>query len=180
MYSKVKIAGHPVHPMLVAFPVALYTATAVLLIVYQVTGDFYWLRTGVLTNAAGVIAAAVAAVPGFIDFIMGIPRGTRASATARNHALLNVTALVLFVVNLFVIRHGWSGPIENSGIGVLLSLLGVGATLGAGWFGWKLVQTHHVGVEPLSQRDFDEATRAARLDIDTRHVAPPGAHPQAH
>ena len=177
MYSKAKIAGHPIHPMLIAFPVAFYAATLVSLIVYGANEDPFWFRTAVVANAAGVIMAAVAAVPGLIDFVAGIPRGTRAAGTALRHALLNVSALVLFVVNFFYIREGWRGDIPSENVAIVLSALGVLATLGAGWFGWKLVQKHHVGVEPLSAEDYAEATGAKRADVETRHVGPP--HPQA-
>src|SRR5262245_58891428 len=67
MYTKVHIAKHPVHPMLVAFPVAFYTATLVSFVVYAVSTNPFWFKVGLVANVAGVIMAAVAAVPGFID-----------------------------------------------------------------------------------------------------------------
>jgi uncharacterized membrane protein len=176
MYSKAKIAGHPVHPMLVGFPVASYVATFAALIAYQITGGAFWFRVAIVANVAGVATAALAAIPGAVDFLFGIPRHTRAAATALTHALLNVGALALFVINLVVIRQGWSGPVEHASLAVGLSLLGVLATVGAGWFGWKLVQTHHVGVEPLGGRDLAEAEQE-RLQTSVRH---PPMTPRPH
>jgi uncharacterized membrane protein len=175
MYSKAKIAGHPIHPMLIPFPIAFYTATFVSLVVYRANGDPFWYRTAIVANAVGVVMAIIAALPGLIDFVSGIPRGTQASATARNHALLNGAALLLFAINLGYIWEGWRGTIVHTSGGILLSVLGLLATVGAGSYGWKLVQTHHVGVQPLGKEDFDEATRAQRLDesdAETRHVVP--------
>ena len=63
MYSKVKIAGHPVHPMLVAYPVAFYTATLVCYIAYNSNQNPFWFKVAVVANVAGAVMAAVAAIP---------------------------------------------------------------------------------------------------------------------
>jgi uncharacterized membrane protein len=39
MYSRLKIFGHPIHPMLVAYPIALYTSTLVAYLIYIVGHD---------------------------------------------------------------------------------------------------------------------------------------------
>ena len=59
MYRKVKVGGHPLHPMLVAFPVVLYTATLVCFVVQRLSGDLFWFRTGWIANCAGVCAALI-------------------------------------------------------------------------------------------------------------------------
>jgi uncharacterized membrane protein len=157
MYSKARIGKHPIHPMLVAFPVTFYTATLLSFAAYAVSGDLFWWRMGLWSNATGVITAVIAAVPGFIDWARGIPKNTPAKATGRSHMLLNVVALGLFTVNLFVQTGKWvdmaqlaraTGQIEapSAGVALFLSGLGVLSTIVAGALGWKLVQTHHVGV----------------------------------
>ena len=80
MYSKIKIAGHPVHPMLVSFPVAFYAASLVCYIVYIPMADVFWFKVAYLANAAGVVIAAVAAIPGFIDWLF-IPSGSKPKKT---------------------------------------------------------------------------------------------------
>ena len=67
MHSKVKLAGHPIHPMLVAYPIVLYTATLVCYIVYSSNHDVFWFKVAYVANISGVIMAVVAALPGFID-----------------------------------------------------------------------------------------------------------------
>ncbi len=47
MYSKIKTAGHPVHPMLVAFPVACYVGTPVGFAVYAANGHLFWLNLAI-------------------------------------------------------------------------------------------------------------------------------------
>ncbi len=151
MYSKARIAGHPIHPMLIAFPVALYVVTVVTLIVHAGTDDPFWYRAALWSNVAGVVMAGVAAVPGLID-LLSLPRHTRARSTGLRHAAFNVLALVLFVISAVLLYRGWSGAPSLAALDVtaplVLSILGVCSTLVAGWLGWTLVQTHHVGVKP--------------------------------
>src|SRR2546423_9570127 len=95
MYSKIKIGGHPVHPMLIAYPVAFYTATVVCYIVYSSNHDDFWFKVAYVANLAGVVMAVVAALPGFIDWL-GIPSNVRAKRTGLLHLISNVIALLLF------------------------------------------------------------------------------------
>jgi uncharacterized membrane protein len=164
MFSKIKILGHPVHPMLVGYPVALYTATLVGFIVFAAAGGLFWLKLAIAANVAGVGMAALTALPGFLDWLLGIPRGTPAKRTGIIHALLNVTALTLFAVSLGVYVGDWSGPATTgAATGIILSALGVAATIGAGFYGWMLVQDHHVGVQLTpEQRRQDEAQEGLR------------------
>ena len=78
VYSKIKIAGHPVHPMLVAFPVASYTGTLVGFAVYAASGGQFWLNLAIALNLIGVCTAAAAALPGLADWAFGIPHGSAA------------------------------------------------------------------------------------------------------
>ena len=98
MYSKIKLAGHPIHPMLVAYPIAMYTFTLVFLLVYMLQGDPFWFRLAVVLNVVGVLMALLTAIPGFLDWLLGIPSGTRAKSTGLTHMILNVIALVLFAL----------------------------------------------------------------------------------
>jgi uncharacterized membrane protein len=153
MYSKVKLAGHPVHPMLVGFPVALYTATLVCMATYAASDDPFWFKAGWYANVAGVVTALVAALPGFIDWAVGIPRGTAAKKTGLAHMLLNVTALILFAANAIVLRPQLDVALPELGPGLVLPILGFAATLVAGFLGWRMVQTHHVGVQLTPEQE---------------------------
>lgn len=155
MHSKARIAGHPIHPMLIAFPVALYVATLVTLIVHVATNDAFWYRVAMWSNIAGVAMAAVAAIPGLID-LLSLPRGSRARATGFRHAAFNVLSLVLFAISAVLLYRNAGmdlsvapGPYQlDVTAPLVLSVLGVLSTLAAGWLGWTLVQTHHVGIKP--------------------------------
>lgn len=186
MYSKARIAGHPIHPMLIAFPVALYTATVVALFVHAGTQDPFWYRAAFWTNIGGVVMAAVAAVPGLID-LLNIPDHTRAKGTAWRHAGFNVLALGLFVISAVLIGRSWYNRSLISGAYVLddaapiaFGILGLLSTVTAGWLGWTLVQTHHVGVKPSQHvasglpredvEDLDELVMPPPTTVSVRHI----------
>jgi uncharacterized membrane protein len=166
MYTKARIAGHPIHPMLIAFPVALYAATVATLIAHVATGDSFWYRAAMWSNIAGVVMATVAALPGLID-LLGLPRHSRARATGLRHAAFNVLALGLFAVSAVMLVRNAGGTLNiatgeytlDVAAPLALSILGVLSTVAAGWLGWTMVQTHHVGVKPArsdrADRDVD-------------------------
>jgi uncharacterized membrane protein len=178
MYSKAKILGHPLHPMLVAFPVAFYTATLVAYIVYGASAEPFWYRFGWVVNWAGVATAAVAALPGLVDWATGIPRGTAAKKTGLIHMGLNSTALVIFSIDAVIVtshhndvQPDASGPIVLSAIGLLL-------TLPAGFLGWSLVQDHHVGVRLSPSQEALERTTTLpeRTGAQARSRTPAPSH----
>lgn len=146
MYSKVKIAGHPIHPMLVAFPIAFYTATLVSYIAYSSNQDPFWFKVAVVANIAGVVMAVVAALPGFIDWLF-IPKDSSAKKTGLFHMMCNVLALVLYAIVAFTECNKWDDINPTLGLAIPLTLIGFILTLIAGFLGWTLVQKHHVGVD---------------------------------
>lgn len=153
MYSKAKILGHPIHPMLVGFPVAFYTGTLVAFIVYATTLNVFWFHLAGVANWAGVVMAAVAAVPGLLDWAIGIPRSSAAKKTGLVHMALNVASLLLFLISAVTTSNHWDEALPAAGVQTVLSALGVLLTLPAGFLGWSLVQDHHVGVQLSSEQE---------------------------
>src|SRR3546814_8442594 len=66
--STARIADHPIHPMLIPFPIAFLVGTLVSDLIYWQTTDAFWATAFVYLLVAAIIAAALAAVAGFIDF----------------------------------------------------------------------------------------------------------------
>lgn len=158
MYSKATVGGHPVHPMLIAYPVAGYTGTLVGFAVYAANGQQFWLNFAIVMNIAGVGGALLAALPGFADWLLGIPRGSGAKTVGLAHAGLNVAALVLFAISLGMYAGHWDGPARGAGPGLGLAAAGVLCTIGAGYLGWMLVQTYHIGIQLTQEQERDELT----------------------
>ncbi len=171
MYSKLKLLGHPIHPMLVAFPIALYTSALAGYLVYAWLGDPFWFQLGFVANVAGVLAALVTAVPGFLDWWLGIPQETPAKNTGLLHLILNVTALVLFAASAWLLWSQWTAAAPDATWGILLSAVGFILTSAAGYLGFEMIQRHHVGVdltpeqrrlEPTSEQQPRRPTGAYR------------------
>ncbi|UXR65992.1 DUF2231 domain-containing protein [Bdellovibrio bacteriovorus] len=165
MYSKVSIKGHGIHPMLVAFPITFYLLTFVSFLVYQLGSvEIFWYKLGYFSNMAAVACAVVAAIPGFIDWAMGIPKDTTAKRDGLIHMLLNVLTLGLFAVNAVLIGGTWDMPLNSLAFSLVLTGVGCLSLVGAGAYGWTLVAIHKVGV-PMSS---EQAILQDRYEHDER------------
>lgn len=162
MYSKAVIGGHPVHPMLVAFPIASYTGALVGFAIYAANGGQFWLNLAIALSIVGAGAAVLAALPGVADLAMGVPRASEARLVGSIHGSLNVIALGLFSAAAAEYFPNWNGPSADATLGLALSAAGVAVTVVAGALGWILVQTYHIGVQLTaaqqeSERDVQQA-----------------------
>lgn len=144
MKSKASIAGHPVHPMLIPFPLALWVTSFVADVL------FYFLRHPTLLViskfllAAGCIGAVLAAIPGFVDWLS--IRNGEVKKAANWHARLNVIALIVFAISLFLRMGSYSHFVgRRLTIPFLLSLVGVILIAISGWLGGELVFRYGVG-----------------------------------
>ena len=143
MESKVKSMGHPLHPMLVNFPLGLLVTSAVFDIIHWITGNGYWSGIAFWMIAAGVITGLLAAIVGIID-ALAIPPGTRAKSVSVLHGSGNFLILVLFIASWFL---RLSVPENPPFIAYVLSLLGA-AFLGiTGWLGGELTLRLGIGVD---------------------------------
>jgi len=141
-HSTAQIAGHPIHPMLIPFPIAFFVSTFAADLVFWRTGDPGWASASVWLLGAGLVMAALAAVVGLIDFF-GDNR-IRDLSTARWHAGGNVVAVLIALWN-FYMRYE-SGPAAILPTGLVLSLIVVCILLFTGWMGWEMVYRRRVGI----------------------------------
>ncbi|HYE93201.1 MAG TPA: DUF2231 domain-containing protein [Terriglobales bacterium] len=144
MATPASIRNHPLHPMLVVFPFALWTTAVVFDIVGLVTGNNALRTVAFYDMAAGIVGAVAAAVPGIIDYFS--LRG-RARRVGTYHAALNVTALALFTVS-WLLRTQWGAGYvgRDSWLPELTAIVGVALIFPSGWLGGSLVYEHGVGV----------------------------------
>jgi uncharacterized membrane protein len=141
---RARIAGHPLHPALVHFPVALWSVTWAWDVLGAWTGSEVWWQTGFWCLVAGTIMALPAAVAGAMDFA-ALGERHPAERTALRHMMLMGTALAVFIAAL-VVR---AGPLPPAGwrLYAALALSSVGLALLAigGWYGGRLVYQHGLG-----------------------------------
>ena len=141
-HSTAKIAGHPIHPMLVPFPIAFLVGTLLSDIAFWQLGDPFWARASVYLLAAALVTAALAALAGLADFF-GDAR-IRALGHAWQHMIGNVVAVLLSALNL-LIRLG-DAEAAVVPLGLLLSAAVGLLLLFTGWRGGDLVYRHKVGI----------------------------------
>ena len=144
-HSTAKIAGHPIHPMLIPFPIVCFVGAFVTDVVYTMNHDAGWATASHWLLGIGLAMAALAAIAGLTDFL-GDDR-VRRLGDAVKHMIANVTAVVLELVNL-ILRLKDPGFIDSAGVyisGIVVLLL-----LYSGWKGGDLVYRHGVGVRDRS------------------------------
>jgi uncharacterized membrane protein/nitrite reductase/ring-hydroxylating ferredoxin subunit len=144
MRSKASFRGHPIHPALIPFPFAfLYGAFFFDLVGRLATIPSMW-TTGAYLSVAGIIAALIAAVPGFIDYFKTVPPKSSGKQRATRHMLANLTAVILFLAAWVVRDHVLQFP---SVVVLVLEGLGVALLTIGGWMGGVLVNRNQIGVD---------------------------------
>ena len=154
-----KIATHPIHPMLIPFPIALLVAAFASDLAFWMTGSAFFAEASLWLLGAALIMSALAALAGFTDFF-GNP-AIRAIPAAWHHMIGNLAAVILSLAS-FGIRLGAGAADGVLPWGLLLSALVVLLLLFTGWKGGVLVYEHRVGMQPEAPVDRT-ATLAATL-----------------
>ena len=150
MASPASIGGHPIHPMLIPFPIALWAFSFIADVIYLWRDNPVWRDwIAFYTLLGGIIGAAVAAVPGLIDWLS--ITDSEVKKIANWHARLNVIALVVFAASFYLRTTGGASIVGGSyTIPVLLSVLGVILITISGWLGGEMVFRHGVAVDRQS------------------------------
>lgn len=149
MDARAKLFGHPIHQVLVVFPLGLF-ATAVLFdIIRLVTQSGIWSTVAFYMIGAGIIGGLAAAIFGLVDWL-AIPPNTRAKRIGRLHGLGNLVVLVLFALSWYLRQ---SAPETPDVVALALSILGALLSFVTGWLGGELVDRLGVGVDDGANLD---------------------------
>jgi len=146
MASRASIGGHPIHPMLIPFPIGLLVFSLIADLIYLWRGNPVWENyMAFYTLLAGIIGAAAAAVPGLIDWATLTEQET--VRVANWHARVNIISVVIFIASFYLRTTSGASWIPNMPwLPIALSVVGViGITIG-GWLGGEMVFKHGVAV----------------------------------
>ena len=144
MKSRAHFKNHPIHPILIVFPIAFIYGC----LIADLIGRFFDLRTvlaaGAYMSVAAVITGLIAGVPGFVDYVSVVPPNSSAKKRATQHMVVNVAALSLIAI-------GWPfrdwDTMHPSWAAIALELVGVGLVTWGGWLGGTLVHRNQIGVD---------------------------------
>lgn len=139
--STAAIAGHPLHHMLIVFPVAFLIGAFATDIALSATGNPFWAEASYWLLIAGIVTAVVAAVPGMIDFAT-IDR-VRRLWISWTHMFANLVVVGVALVNVGVrlddpVASAQEWGIWLSGLQTLLLLF-------SGWLGGEMAYRYRIG-----------------------------------
>lgn len=157
MQGRATILGHPIHPILVSFPIAFFVGAFVCDIIYVLHPTPFWPITSLVLIGFGLVGGTLAAVFGLIDYFTA-PMTRAAKKNALTHLVLASSTIVIFCVAFFLRDYD-----PTSTIGYVLTALGVLFLGAAGAFGGHLVYNHRIGVaESADERAISQATSSSR------------------
>jgi|SRR5690242_9795206 len=163
MSSPASVARHPIHPMLVVFPIGLWTFSLVCDIIYVFGGrQSVWNTIALYTAIGGIIGAVLAAIPGLIDYLSIDDRDVR--AIGMRHMLVNLGALVIFIIASIARAKGVTAVIP-----FVLSIAGIVLISVGGWLGGELVYIKGMAVEPVEELAAEQE-RSTRLHKGLKRV----------
>ncbi|HEX2250400.1 MAG TPA: DUF2231 domain-containing protein [Gemmatimonadales bacterium] len=144
MKSKASFRGHPIHPALIPFPFAFLYGAFLFNLAGYLAGRASWWTTGAYLSLVGIVAALIAAVPGFIDYFTTVPPKSSGKKRATKHMLVNLAAVVLFAA-AWAIRGTSEAPPDSTTL--ILEAFGLVLLTAGGWMGGVLVNRNQIGVD---------------------------------
>lgn len=159
MESRARLFGHPIHQMLIVFPLGLLAMALIFDVIHLVTANGYWSEIAFWMIAAGVVTGLLAAPFGFIDWL-AIPSGTRAKRVGALHGVGNVVVVLLYAASWWT---RMTTPRDPAVIGYVLAFAGGGLALFTGWLGGELVDRLAVGVDDGAHVDAPSSLRTRRV-----------------
>ena len=140
--SLVAIHGHPLHAMLVAFPIALTMSVLGADLLYWWTGDAFWARAAGWAAFGAFLMGMIAGITGTVELLI-VP-GIRNRSASWTHFVLAVMLLSLLAAN-WILRIGAAEEAVLP-FGLMTSFVAAGLTAVTGWHGGKLVFDYQIGM----------------------------------
>jgi uncharacterized membrane protein len=174
--AQTTLAGHPLHPQLVEFPLGLLPFSFVMDTMHTFTGRKEYADAAYYSMVGGVVGGLAAGAAGIADYFT-IPRQTESHKVANIHGALNLSIMGLYGLNLLMRRNSNSpGALPK-----LFSLLGTAGLIVSAWYGGELVYKLGMRVKPVEEEEGehkpewklpgDEKLEKTLADIPQRYSA---------
>ena len=168
MESRVKLFGHPVHPMLIVFPLGLLATAVIFDILYLIFNNRLLPTASYYMIAAGILGGLLAAIFGFIDWL-ALPNGSRAKNIGLWHGLGNVVIVGLFAVSWLL--RGNNVDFVPDSLALILAFAGTALALITAWIGGELVYRLAVGVDPGANVNAPNSLTEPTASATTKRTA---------
>jgi uncharacterized membrane protein len=172
MDSRLKIAGHAVHPMLIPLPLGMFIGTLIFDIVYLLTDDLQFATVSFFMAMLAAVGGVAAAATGAVD-LKNIPKGTRAKRVGNVHAIGNDIVIALFALSA-LLRYQ-ADDYKPSALALALTFAGASASFVTGWLGGELVERLGVGVDADAHLDATSSLKdepMLRVQLNNPEAAP--------
>ncbi|MCX4474756.1 hypothetical protein C5N14_13945 [Micromonospora sp. MW-13] len=157
MESRLKVLGHPVHPMLITFPVGLLVTAVIFDVIDTVGGPRFLGEVAYWNITVGLIGGLLAAAAGAFD-LLAIPTGTRAKRVGLSHAAANIAVILLFAA-VWAVRLNADSRAAGGAL-IAIEVVALAILGGSAWLGGELVDRLGVGVDPDANLDAPSSLRA--------------------
>lgn len=145
MQGKATILGHPIHPMIIPFPIAFLSGALICDIISHWGDPVFWPRMAVALLGLGILGALAASAFGLVDYFTA-PMSANAKKIGTAHLAVNAVAIAIFIVDFFLRVRNATAP-----AGYVLTVLGVLALGMSGFLGGHLAYHFGVGVAPSAR-----------------------------
>src|SRR5512133_1040783 len=159
MRSKAAVRSHPIHPMLVAFPIGLFITSLIFDLIGTQRGNASLWAAGWYCVIAGLCFSVLAAIPGVIDLFSVVPPNSSGRTRGYKHAILNLAMIAVFIA---VAAHRGDATTQPDGMSLILSAIGVLLLFSSGWLGATLVYRNQIGID----HRFANAGKWKTVEID--------------
>jgi len=143
MAGKINFLGHPIHPIVIVFPLGLLPSAVACDIIFLVQHNPNWGHIAYWLIAGGVVSGLFAAIFGFADWL-GLESGTRAKKIGLFHSVVMEITLVLFAISWWLRRPA---PDQPTLIAIVIGIVALVFGGLGGWLGGELVYRMSVGVD---------------------------------
>ncbi|MEW4566557.1 DUF2231 domain-containing protein [Tautonia sp. JC769] len=161
MRSRANFKTHPIHPMLIPFPIAFIVGAFAFDLAGLLGGGTAWWTTGGFLNIGALITGPLAGLFGFIDYLYTVPPRSSAKKRATNHGVINVAALAV-LGSAWFFRDGSTWEPGWAAVG--LETAAVGLVMWGGWLGGTLSFRNQIGVD----HRYANAGKWAEISVDPK------------
>lgn len=152
MRTPTTVRDHPIHPMLIVFPLGLWYFSLICQIIYLIFGGAHWLTVAYYAAAGGIVGAILAAIPGFIDLFSMNDR--RAKNIGITHMVLNLIGVGAWAVVFYLL----SPNVNNIDLALYVSIGAAALLFYSGWLGGDMVHRYRVAVVEEYERESVPST----------------------